>query len=167
MHKLIVVLDTLSDRLGRSIAWLTLLMMFVTCTVVIARYGFNMGSIALQESVVYLHGAVFLFGIAYTLRHQGHVRVDILYERFSPKTRAVIDLGGTLVFLFPLAIFIFISSLGYVSMSWSMQESSAQPGGLPGIFVLKTFIPIFAILLFLQGIAELLRSVATLTSGHK
>ena len=166
MQKLVAALDAFSDWLGRSIAWLTLLMMLVTCIVVVVRYGFNMGSIALQESVVYLHGTIFLLGIGYTLRHQGHVRVDILYERFSPATRAIVDLLGTLLFLFPLAIFIFFSSVDYVAMSWSMQESSAQPGGLPGVFVLKTLIPVFAFFLFLQGIAELLRSVMTLTGRH-
>ena len=163
IQKTIVNLDNLSDWTGRTVAWLTLLMMLITCTIVVARYGFNIGSIALQESVIYLHGLVLMTSIAYTLRHQGHVRVDIFYARFSPESQALIDLLGTLFFLFPFSIFLFYCSLDYVSLSWSLGESSGQPGGLPGVYLLKTLIPLFSILLFLQGIAELLRNLTILT----
>ena len=163
IQKTIVYLDNLSDWTGRTVAWLTLLMMLVTCTIVVARYGFNIGSIALQESVIYLHGLVLMTSIAYTLRHQGHVRVDIFYARFTPGTQALIDLLGTLIFLFPFSIFLFYCSLDYVSLSWSLGESSGQPGGLPGVYLLKALIPLFSILLFLQGIAELLRNLTILT----
>ena len=166
MIRFVRFLDSVSELVGTSVAWLTLVMMLVTCSVVVARYVFNLGSIALQESVMYMHGIVFMLGIGYTLKHQGHVRVDILYARFSTRTRAVIDCLGTLVFLFPLGLFILIGSLDYVYFSWSLTEGSAQPGGLPGVFALKTLIPMMAFLLLLQGLAEFGRSITILASSH-
>ena len=155
-------IDRLNDLIGRAIAWLTLAMVLVTCAVVIVRYVFNLGSIALQESVMYMHGIVFLFGIAYTLKERGHVRVDVLYERFPGRVRTIVDLLGHLLLLIPVALFILIGSLDYVSFSWSLGEASAQPGGLPGVFLVKSLIPAMAFLLLLQGIAEVLRSVSNL-----
>lgn len=133
-------------------------MMSLYCLVVILRYVFNIGIVALQESVVYLHGSVFMLGIAYTLKEQAHVRVDIVYSRLSNKRKALVDMTGTLIFLLPFASFIFWTSLDYVSFSWSMLETSSEPGGLPGVFLLKTLIPVLAALLFLQGISELIKN---------
>ena len=116
----------------------------------------------MQEAVMYMHGIVFMLGIPYTLKHRGHVRVDIIHQKLSTKGKAYIDTFGTLVFLFPVAIFLFLSSLDYVAFSWSVYETSAMPGGLPGVFIIKTLIPVMAILLFLQGIADLLRNVIIL-----
>jgi len=128
----------------------------------IARYGFGAGAIPLQESVVWMHAIVFRLGISYTLKARDHVRVDIVYQRFSPRLRALVDLAGTLLLLLPVALFIFWTSLDYVSLSWRMGEGSAEPGGLPGVYLLKTLIPLMAVLLIAQGIAEALRSVMVL-----
>jgi len=159
LSRLIRIIDRVSDVTGNAIAWLTVAMMVLTCATVTARYVLNLGSVALQESVMYLHGIVFMLAIGYTLRHDGHVRVDVLSNRFSRRTRAIIELAGTTVFLVPIAVFVFWSSLGYVSFSWSLHEGSAQPGGLPGVYLLKTLIPVMALLLLLQGIAEGLRAI--------
>ena len=158
-------IDRLSEWIGRSIAWLTLLMVGVTCLIVLARYLFNMGSVGLQESVIYMHGTVFMLGIAYALKHDAHVRVDVFYEGLSRRRQALIDLAGNLLLLIPVASFIFWSSLHYVSFSWELMESSAQPGGLPGVFLLKSLIPAMAILLLLQGISELLKSSLVLSEN--
>jgi len=155
-------IDRLNDLTGRLVSWITLLMVIVTCAVVLARYVFGVGSIALQESVMYMHGIVFMLGIAFTLKEQGHVRVDVLHEKFSRRTRTLIDIAGTILFLLPLSIFILLTSLDYVSFAWSLRESSAQPGGLPGVFLVKTLIPVMAALLALQGIAEILRGIVSL-----
>ncbi|MBD3646471.1 MAG: TRAP transporter small permease subunit [Pseudomonadales bacterium] len=160
MTKLIDRIDRVSEWTGISIAWLTIVMMFLTCAVVIARYLFNVGSIAMQESVVYLHGMVFMLGIAYTLKREAHVRVDIIYQKLSQRSRAIIDLFGSVCFLLPVAGFIFWSSLDYVSFSWSVRESSPEPGGLPGVYILKTLIPLMAFTLALQGVNEILRNLA-------
>jgi len=162
MMRFVRVLDAVNEMIGKSIAWLTFVMMLVTCLVVIVRYVFSLGSIALQESVMYLHGIVFMLGIGYTLKHQGHVRVDILYTGLSRKSKAIVDGFGTLVFLFPVGLFILMSSLDYVAISWSLAEGSAQPGGLPGVYALKTLIPVMGVLLLLQGMAELCRVIAIL-----
>lgn len=159
MQRLIRTIDRFAELTGISVAWLTIVMMAVTCIVVIARYLFDLGSIALQETVVYLHGIVFMLGIAYTLKNGGHVRVDILYQRFSTRVRAMIDLFGTVAFLLPVAGFIFWSSLDYVSFSWSLRESSPEPGGLPAVYLLKTLIPLMAATLILQGLGEILRNL--------
>ena len=155
-------IDRLNDLTGRLVSWITLLMVIVTCAVVLARYVFGVGSIALQESVMYMHGIVFMLGIAFTLKEQGHVRVDVLHEKFSRRTRTLIDITGTVLFLLPVSFFILLTSLDYVSFSWSLRESSAQPGGLPGVFLVKTLIPVMAALLALQGIAEILRGIVSL-----
>lgn len=137
-------------------------MVITTCVIVIARYLLDYGSIGLQESVIYMHGMVFMLGIAYTLKEQGHVRVDVLNERLPRKLRISIDIVGHLVFLMPVAIFILWTSIDYVSFSWSLRESSGQPGGLPGVYLLKTMIPLMAILLILQGLSETLKGVSEL-----
>jgi TRAP-type mannitol/chloroaromatic compound transport system permease small subunit len=144
-------LDRLAEASGRLIAWLTLGMVLITFTVVVLRYLFGSGSIALQESVSYLHAMVFMLAAAYTLKHDGHVRVDIFYHGFTARGRAWVDLLGTLLLLFPVCLFMFFSSLGYVADSWSLLEGSREAGGLDGVFLLKTAIPVMAILLLLQG----------------
>ena len=113
-----------------------------------------------MQAVMCMHGFVFMLGVPY--QHRGHVRVDIIHQKLSIKGKAYIDTFGTLVFLFPVSIFLFLSSLDYVAFSWSVYETSAMPGGLPGVFIIKTLIPVMAILLFLQGIADLLRNVIIL-----
>ena len=140
-------------------------MVVVTCAVVTARYLFNFGSIGLQESVIYMHGAVFMLGIAFTLKEQGHVRVDVLYEKFPPRVKVCTDIAGHLLFLIPFSIFILWTSLEYVSFSWSLRESSGQPGGLPGVYLIKGLIPAMAFLLLLQGISEILKGFLSLTPG--
>ena len=139
-------------------------MVIFTCGVVSARYIFNVGSIGMQELVMYLHGCVFMIGIAFTLKEGGHVRVDVLNEKLSEKNKAIIDIIGTLFFLMPFCFFIFFISLEYVRFAWTVQESSPDPGGLPGVFLLKTLIPIMAILVGFQGISETLKNFCRLRS---
>ena len=159
------VADRVNDHLGRLIAWLTILMVIVTCGVVAARYVFSVGSIALQESVMYMHAMVFMLGIGYTLKEQGHVRVDVLNERLPPATRNWIDLFGHVFFLVPVSVFIFYTSLDYVSFAWSLKEGSGQPGGLPGVYLVKTLIPIMSLTLLLQGISEIIKKINQLAGN--
>jgi TRAP-type mannitol/chloroaromatic compound transport system permease small subunit len=165
LQQLAAILDRLAEASGRIIAWLTLAMVLVMFAVVLLRYLLQSGSIALQESISYLHAAVFMLGAAYTLRHDGHVRVDIFYQKCSPLVRAWIDLLGTLLLLFPVCGFIFASSLDYVSASWAIHEGSREAGGLDGVFLLKTAIPAMALLLMLQGCSLLLHNLLVI-SGH-
>jgi TRAP-type mannitol/chloroaromatic compound transport system permease small subunit len=116
----------------------------------------------MQESITYLYALVFLLGTAYTLKHDGHVRVDIFYRTMRPKAKALVNLCGILLLLLPTCVFLFWVSWDYVADSWSVRESSREAGGLPGVFLLKTVILVMTALIFLQGISDLLRSVLIL-----
>lgn len=162
MLRLLLKLDYLATATGNLVAPLTFVMMLLTCIVVTARYAFNQSLIPVLEAVMYLHAAVFMLGISYTLKAGGHVRVDILYQRLSRRVQACIELGGGVFFLLPTAGFILYSSLDYVALSWRLNEASAEPGGLPGIYLLKSLIPLTAILLLLQALAEIARALLRL-----
>lgn len=158
-------IDALNERLGRLLAWALPLMMVLTVAVVVLRYAFGIGANVLQDSVIYLHAALFMLGAAYTLKHNAHVRVDILYNRWPAKRRALIDIAGTLLFLLPVAGFIAVMSWDYVLASWRVGETSAD-GGLPFVYLLKTLLLAMPALLVLQGLAELARNIAFLSGQH-
>ena len=162
MEKLIHWLQQVNEQIGRVVAWLTLCMVLVTFLVVLLRYLFDLGWIAMQESIVYMHAVVFMLGAAYTLKHQGHVRVDIFYQKMSPRGRAWVDLFGTLFLLIPVCVFIAWTSWGYVADSWDVLEGSREAGGLPGVFILKSLIVLMPMLLLLQGIALALQQILVL-----
>jgi TRAP-type mannitol/chloroaromatic compound transport system permease small subunit len=154
--------ETVSEWSGRAVAWLTLVMVVVTFAVVVLRYAFGMGWIAMQESVLWMHGIVFMLGAAYTLKHDGHVRVDVFYRDASDRARAWTDLLGTVLLLLPLCAFILWASWGYVGDSWAMREQSREAGGLPALYLLKTVIPAAAVLLAVQAAAIAGRCVVIL-----
>ena len=158
MQSFIRIVDKLNDRLGRSFAWLALLMVLVMGLIVVLRYVFQIGSIALQESVMYLNALIFTMGAAYTLKEQGHVRVDVFYNRCSARTQKLIDMAGSLFFLIVSCGFIIWASWDYVSISWRIREGSAESSGLPLVYLLKTCILLLPLLLILQGMAELLKA---------
>ena len=146
-------LSTLTSVIVRPLRWLALIMVLLTFAIVILRYALNSGGILLQESVMYLHGTLFMLAIALGVGDNTHVRVDILYSRRSPEQQAWIDLVGHILFLLPVAGFMIWVSLPYVSNSWQILEGSSEVGGIPGVFLLKTLLPLTGALLFCQGIA--------------
>ena len=166
MLKLVNKLENINEWVGRFIAWLTLLIVLVTFLVVILRYGFDFGSIALQESTSYFHAFVFMLGAAYTLKHDGHVRVDIFYRKMNKTKKAWVDLLGTVLLLFPVCLFILISSWDYVFVSWGLLEESGEAGGLAYVYILKTALLIMPILLMLQGTALVLRNLITIRENN-
>lgn len=157
MLKLLKAIDAFTNCLGRSIAWLALGMVLLQFSVVVLRY-FLLGSIALQESVVYLHAALFMLACGYALQQDAHVRVDIFYQHFGPRTKAWINLLGSLLLLIPVALLIAYVSWDYVSAAWLSWEKSREAGGLPLVWALKTLILLLPLSLLLQGIAEILRA---------
>lgn len=161
MSRLLAQLERVNLATGRAIAWLTLAMVLVTFAIVILRYLFDIGWIWLQESVTWMHAAVFMLGAGYTLAKDEHVRVDVFYRRASPGRRALIDATGTLLFLVPVAVFLFWQSLDYVEASWQIREGSRDAGGLayPAVPLLKSLIPVTAALLLLQAVVMFCRSV--------
>ena len=146
-------LGTLTRVIVRPLRWLALIMVLMTFAIVILRYALNSGGVLLQESVMYLHGTLFMLAIALGVGDNTHVRVDILYSRRSPEQQAWIDLVGHILFLLPVAGFMIWVSLPYVNNSWQILEGSSEVGGIPGVFLLKTLIPLTGALLFCQGIA--------------
>lgn len=156
------VVDAINDTIGRGIAWLTLAMVLVQFAVVVMRYVFGLSSIFMQESIVYMHAIVFLSAAGYTLLHDGHVRVDIFYGSATPRRRAMINLAGVIVLLWPMAITTLLVSWGYVLASWGVLEQSPEGSGIPAIFLLKTFIWVFAIALIIQGLSLAVHSIAVL-----
>lgn len=162
IEKICDYIDTFNERVGRFTAWFILAMAVITFLVVVMRYGFNFGRIAIQESITYLHAFVFTVATAYTLKHNEHVRVDIFYQNKSLHDKAKVDFFGSLFLLLPFAAFIAWVSFDYVINSWKLLEKSREAGGLPFVYILKTCIPVMAVLLFLQAISLCGRAWLTL-----
>ena len=153
--------------LGQYAAWCSLLLVLLVFIIAILRYVFKIGSIPMQELVIYLHAIIFMVGASYTLADDGHVRVDVVYTKLSTRAKAIVNLLGTILFLLPVASFIFIISLDYVILSWKISESSPEAGGLPYLFLLKSLIVIMPILLILQGIAIFLNSLVVISQPEE
>jgi TRAP-type mannitol/chloroaromatic compound transport system permease small subunit len=158
--KTVSLLEKTSDLIGRGAAWLTLVMVLVTFVVVVLRYAFGASFIWLQESLTWMHAVVFMLGTAYTLQYDEHVRVDIFYRDMSPRRRALVNLLGVLIFVFPLCGFFFYQSFDYVAAAWSLREISRDAGGLPypAIPLLKSLLILMPVTVALQGFALLFRS---------
>jgi len=155
-------IESFIDWTGRTVSWLSLLLVLVTFIIVVLRYVFNSGSIALQEVTTYLHATVFLVGMAYTLQQDAHVRVDIFYTQFSKQTKAWVDLVGALFLLLPFMLFVSWVSWLYIADSWSVLEGSREAGGLPGVFLLKSLILVMTSLLSLQAFTQIARNIETI-----
>lgn len=150
----------MNEWTGRGLAWLTLLMVLAMFFIVVMRYAFDWGSIAFQESVIYMHAIVLMLGAAYTLKHGGHVRVDIFYRQASNRRQGWVDTAGLALLLIPTGVFIFWVSWDYVAASWSLREASREAGGLPIVYLLKSLMLLAALLLLLQSLSELTKAWA-------
>ena len=155
-------IDRLNAAIGRTVTWACLLVVVVQFAVVVMRYVFGLGSIWLTEAIIYGHAALFMLASAWTLREGGHVRVDIFYSDAGPRRRALIDLGGALLLLLPFMLVLLWFALPYVARSWSIMETSRETSGLPWVYLLKTLVPAFAVLMALQGIAQAIRAAHVL-----
>jgi TRAP-type mannitol/chloroaromatic compound transport system permease small subunit len=151
----------------QPIRWLTLAMVVLTMGIVLLRYAFGSGSVFIQESIMYMHGVLFMLAIPMGIAENSHVRVDIIYSNLSETKRAVIELLGHWLFLLPVAGFIFFISFTYVENSWRITERSSEVGGIPGVFLLKTLLPITAALMFLQGLASIAAQASLLLNAGK
>ncbi|MFQ5640792.1 MAG: TRAP transporter small permease subunit [bacterium] len=164
MQKISGFIDSLNEKVGLFVSWLTTVLVLVVCYDVFTRYVLRKSSIAVQELEWHLFAVIFLVGAAYTLKYDRHVRVDVLYVNFSPKTKAWINFLGSLLFLIPFAVLVLWTSKTFVANSFLIQETSPDPGGLPGRFIIKACIPLGFILLLLQGISLAIKSgLTTLT----
>jgi TRAP-type mannitol/chloroaromatic compound transport system permease small subunit len=154
-------IDALSVRIGNAVAWLTLVMVLVTSVIVVMRYAFEFGFIWLQEGVTWIHAVVFMLGAAYALQRDEHVRVDVFYQKMSPKQRGWVDAAGVILFLFPLCGFFLYECYDYVAVSWSIREVSVNAGGLryPFVPLLKSVLLLMPIAVAVQGLSLLLASI--------
>ncbi|MEM7220947.1 MAG: TRAP transporter small permease subunit [Pseudomonadota bacterium] len=155
-------IDAITQAVGRVLAICFPIMVLLTAGIVAARYLFDAGAIAVQEAVMYLHAATVMLGLGYALRHDAHVRVDVLANRLGPRARAAVELAGHLLFLLPVTVAVIWFCWDYVAASWRIREGSPEVGGIPGVFLLKTLLPLGAALLLLQGVAETLRTLTKL-----
>lgn len=151
--------------LGQIVAWGALSLVLISALVVVLRYGFNSGSIAMQESIMYNHAILFMLGIAYTYEQDKHVRVDVFYSLFNERKKAWVNFLGTLLLALPVMSFIIWSSWDYVLTSWQIHEGSSEAGGLAYLYMLKTLIIIMAGLVILQSISIVIQSAITLFAG--
>ena len=160
-------IENLNERVGRATAVLTLFMVIMTVLDVFLRYLFRAGSVAVQELEWHLFSAIFLLGAACTLKHDGHVRVDVLYRsrRVSDDLRRAIDMAGIVLFLMPFCALVVWASIPFVYDAWAHGEISPDPGGLTHRWAVKAFIPVGFSLLFLQGLADLCRLIANPKAG--
>ena len=157
--KLSKYIDVINIKVGKLFSWLLLLMVLLTCLIVVLRYLFNIGFIWMQELVRFFYAAVFLICAAYTLAEDAHVRVDIFYSKLSDKTKHLVNLVGSLIFLMPVCVITFYYSFSYVLNSWAQFEGSLEERGLHAVFIMKTFIWIYAFMLFVQGFSIVVYSL--------
>ncbi|WP_051640595.1 TRAP transporter small permease subunit [Thiomicrorhabdus sp. Milos-T2] len=163
----IVLQNRFQKQFGKWVAWGSLSLVLISALVVVLRYGFNTGSIALQESIMYNHAILFMLGIAYTYEQDKHVRVDVFYAQMNEYQQAWVNFLGTLILALPVMLFVIWSGWEYVATSWQIKESSTESGGLAYLYLLKTLILIMAGLVIMQSLAILAKSGLTLFSKAK
>lgn len=151
------LIDSFNNKMGKLVAYFTFFMAFITFAIVVFRYGFNIGSIAMQESLVYLHGAVFLAGSAFTYQQNAHVRVDVFYRQYSIRQKNIVDLIGCVLFMLPLSTYLTYVCWDYVAESWRLLEGSREPGGLPFVYILKSLLLVFSISFVLQALSQIIK----------
>jgi|ERR1043165_1084762 TRAP-type mannitol/chloroaromatic compound transport system permease small subunit len=156
------VIDRVNTAVGRAASWCALAIVLIGFAIVLLRYVLGMGSIWLQESILYFHATLFLLAAAWTLKEGAHVRVDVFYADASPRLKAWVDLLGALLLLLPFCTGILWFSFPYVTRSWAILERSREASGLPLVFLLKTLVPLFAAMLALQGLSQAIKSIAML-----
>jgi TRAP-type mannitol/chloroaromatic compound transport system permease small subunit len=154
--------DGLNRLIGRSVAWLTLATVLICAAVALGRYLFGFGRIWLQELYVVAFAVSFMLIAPYAYANDDHIRIEILHQRFSPRARAIVEILGCVLFLIPWLVLIAWSSVPFVRLSWLVREPSAQPGGLAGLYLVKTVIPLFAGLMLLQTLGVIGRKVLVL-----
>lgn len=156
-------IDRFTEASGKLVSWLSLFLVILISVDVVLRYLFNWTSSANQEMEWHLFAALFLLGLAYTLKHDKHVRVDVFYANFSERKKLIVDLTGTVLFLIPFCVVLVWTSIPFVADAWQINESSPEPGGLTHRFIIKAAIPASGCLLLLQGISIALKSGIKLT----
>lgn len=166
MERLADWLDSINRTVGRAARWLAILMVLVQFGVVLLRYVFGVSSIAVNESVLYMHASLFMLGAGYTLLVDDHVRVDIFQAKASTRGKALIDVLGHVVLLVPSMLALLWWSWPSVRNAWAIQEGPISVGGIPAVFMLKSLIPAFCLLLLVQSLSCLMRNLVRFGGGR-
>ena len=164
---IIRMISGFNTLIGNIFSWLSLAIVVVCFTIVVQRYAFATSYIWMRDLYVWLNGAMFTAVAAFALLRNDHVRVDIFYRPAGVRRKALVDLFGVVFFLLPFSWMVFAYGWPFVARSWRIHEASANIGGMPGLYILKTFILGFAVLIALQGIAMALRSVLVLAGREE
>ena len=159
MKQFQILIDKLTDNIANGLLYILIVLIVLVFSSVFFRYIFNMSYIIVQEIIMYLHALIFMFGISYALKENSHVKIDVLYNTLNKKAQRVISIAGLVSFIVPTALFIIYISIDMVTQSWVIFEGSSEAGGLDLVFILKSLIPISGILIFLQGISELIKHI--------
>lgn len=162
MHLVLNILRKIIDSVGHLCSLLMLLMVLNVFYDVIMRYFFNDVSIGMQELEWHLFGAMFMFGIGYTFKEDGHVRVDVFYDQMTIRSQAFVNIFGSIVFALPITLLILYFSIDYTYQAYEMGEGSADPGGLPYRWIIRSVIPISSVFLTLSIIYIVLNEVENL-----
>lgn len=167
LYRLALFIDALNEKIGRAVSWLAVAMLLVQFAIVLMRYVFGVNFIWFQESILYMHGFLFMLAAGYALLHDEHVRVDIFYREAPQRAKAMINLLGSCALLLPFMVLVFYTSFGFVMNSWVDMEGSTETSGIQGVYLLKSAILLFAILVGLQGISLAIHSVRVLRGEEK
>ena len=159
MKQFQILIDKLTDNIANGLLYILIVLIVLVFSTVFFRYVFNMSYIIIQEIIMYLHALIFMFGISYALKENSHVKIDVLYNTLNKKAQRVISIAGLVSFILPTALFIIYVSIDMVTQSWMILEGSSEAGGLNLVFILKSLIPISGVLIFLQGISELIKHI--------
>ena len=165
LRKFVRFVDGLNERVGSVVSWFTTLLVLTVCIDVFTRYFLRSSSVAVQELEWHFFAVIFLLASAWALKHNKHVRVDVLYMNFKPRNQALVNLIGSLLFLLPFAVIAIWSSQNFVMNSFRIGEVSPDPGGLPARYILKAMIPLGFSLILLQGLALAARSLDRFIHG--
>lgn len=161
------LIDRINEMVGQVLAWLALLLVLNVFMVVVLRYVFSSGDVWMQETYVWMHAYVFMLGAGFTLLHDGHVRIDLIYSGASDRYKAFVNLLGSIFLAAPVLWLIYSRGIDFFYRSFSRMETSPEAGGLPALFLLKAAIPALAIVLGLQVLSLALRSLDTIITGDR
>lgn len=167
MYKIINFLDWVGEKVGSLVSWISVVLAIIIGLDVVIRYVFRFTNVWMVEIEVYLFGMLFLLASGYTFKHEKHVRVDVFYSKLSKKGKAWVDLLGGICLLIPWCYVVIVSSWYYGLSSFLINETSAQPGGLPALYVLKFCVTIGFVFLLLQGVAHILKSIQIIVNNDK
>ena len=166
MKNLQKFLDNFIEKVGYGTSFLVVVMVFFVTLTLFLRYVLSIGSVALQESIMYLHAIFFMIGISFAIKENAHVKIDILSNKFNSKQKNVVFIAGLIFFMIPFSLFVIFISIDMVSNSWEVMEQSSEAGGLNLVYLLKSVIPLTGFLIFLQSISELIKNIISFLNEH-